>query len=68
MSQDGFLLQADRSGMTNWLQGDYVLEIIDQYRLVDCPEELVFNIGNETLLAAIPSAEGVTCFGELTAP
>ena len=44
--------------------GDYVLEIIDQYRLVDCPDELVFNIGNETLLVAIPSAEGVTCFGD----
>ncbi|MCL6258722.1 gliding motility-associated C-terminal domain-containing protein [Aquiflexum sp. TKW24L] len=44
-------------------QGDYVLEIIDQYRLEDCPEELVFNIGNEILLEAIPSSEGVTCFG-----
>jgi gliding motility-associated-like protein len=45
-------------------QGDYVLEIIDQYRLEDCPEELVFNIGNEILLEAIPSAEGITCFGD----
>lgn len=44
-------------------EGDYVLEIIDQYRLASCPEELVFNIGNQTLLEAIPSAEGVTCFG-----
>ncbi len=44
--------------------GDYVLEIIDRFRFEDCPAELVFNIGNETLLEVIPSSTGVTCFGE----
>ncbi|EMS31737.1 CHU large protein [Mariniradius saccharolyticus AK6] len=44
--------------------GDYVLEISDRYRLPDCPEELVFNIGNEQLLNIVPSATGVVCFGE----
>ncbi len=44
--------------------GDYVLEIIDQFRLENCPEELVFSIANETLLAITPSSTGITCFGE----
>ena len=44
--------------------GDYVLEITDRYRLPDCPEELVFNIGNEQLLNIVPSATGVVCHGE----
>lgn len=44
--------------------GDYVLEIIDQFRLEDCPEEVVFSIGNEILLEVIPSATPVSCFGE----
>ncbi|MCH6198981.1 gliding motility-associated C-terminal domain-containing protein [Aquiflexum sp. LQ15W] len=68
--------RSDGTYVTGWLpapggqisynqlaEGDYVLEIIDQFRLEDCPEELVFNIGNEILLEAIPTAEGVTCFG-----
>jgi hypothetical protein len=44
--------------------GDYVLEIIDQYRLEDCPEEIVFSIGNEILLEVIPSAGNISCYGE----
>ncbi|MEX2513824.1 MAG: gliding motility-associated C-terminal domain-containing protein [Cyclobacteriaceae bacterium] len=44
--------------------GDYVLEVIDDLRFEVCPEEVVFNIGNETLLEVIPTADPVTCFGD----
>ena len=46
------------------IAGDYVLEISDQYRLENCPEELVFVIANETLLAVTPTSTPITCFGE----
>ncbi|MDN3686944.1 gliding motility-associated C-terminal domain-containing protein [Cyclobacterium jeungdonense] len=43
--------------------GDYVLEITDDYRLEDCPEELVFNIADEQLLDFDLSSSAISCFG-----
>ncbi|WP_154855829.1 T9SS type B sorting domain-containing protein [Cyclobacterium xiamenense] len=43
--------------------GDYVLEIRDDFRLEDCPEELVFTIANEQLLDVTLGASSVGCFG-----
>ncbi|WP_439482877.1 gliding motility-associated C-terminal domain-containing protein [Cyclobacterium plantarum] len=44
--------------------GDYVLEVTDDYRLEDCPEELVFNIANEQLLEVSFNTSPVSCFGQ----
>lgn len=44
--------------------GDYVLEVIDDFRLEDCPEELVFNIANEQLLEIELSTSPISCFGD----
>ncbi|SHN17203.1 gliding motility-associated C-terminal domain-containing protein [Cyclobacterium lianum] len=44
--------------------GDYVLEVTDDYRLEDCPEELVFNIANEQLLDITLASSPVSCFGD----
>ncbi|WP_375583873.1 gliding motility-associated C-terminal domain-containing protein [Cyclobacterium xiamenense] len=43
--------------------GDYVLEIRDDFRLEDCPEELVFTVANEQLLDVAVSASPIGCFG-----
>lgn len=43
--------------------GDYVLEITDDYRLEDCPEELVFTIADEQLLDIELTGSAVSCFG-----
>lgn len=44
--------------------GDYILEIIDDYRLQDCPEEVGFTIGNEILLEVVPDVSHISCYGE----
>jgi gliding motility-associated-like protein len=44
--------------------GNYVLEIIDLYRNEDCPFELDFTIGSETLLDFTATSTDITCFGE----
>ncbi|MFN3802685.1 SprB repeat-containing protein, partial [Belliella pelovolcani] len=44
--------------------GDYILEISDDFRFEDCPEELPFSIVDEVLLLFDASPTAITCFGE----
>ncbi|MCH7397007.1 gliding motility-associated C-terminal domain-containing protein [Belliella sp. DSM 107340] len=44
--------------------GDYILEIIDDFRLENCPETLPFSIVDESLLTYSFDPTRITCFGE----